>query len=127
MSSLTVFRRVAPEFAAVSDAEVNEWFSIAVAAHTASVWGAQYQLAMVLYSAHLLKDLDILGATGAGTGTAGPIASRKKGDLSESYANVAGSASSAAQAIMMTTAYGRAYVRILLTRSGARARLITPG
>ena len=83
-TTLEVFREVAPEFASVTDALVNVYLELAVAAHATSGWGGVYQYALSFYAAHLLKTVGNL-AGGSPSSSTGALVSQKDGDLSRTY------------------------------------------
>lgn len=120
MSGIAKLEAIAPEF--TDDPRAETFLEIAASLHTASAWGtAVYETAMAYFAAHLLTVADqaVAGAAGA----SGPVTSRSAGDLSETYANAQGS-SSAWDALLSTTSYGRMYLYLRGTRAAAAPQLI---
>lgn len=111
---------MAPELAAVTDAEVNVYLKLAVAAHATTGWGGVYQEALSFWAAHFLKTVGNVSGN-APTGSAGSLASQKDGDLSRGYNGVAVTAASAADQALALTSYGRAYLMLRNTRAATSA------
>ena len=89
MTALEYFRVVGKQFAALSDADVQVWLSMAEMLGSAGcLMGDPANLATALYAAHLLQ-LDSQNSTGEGG--RGPIKSEKEGDLARTYAAASGS------------------------------------
>ena len=119
-----VLTMIAPEVAARADADT--WLSLAVTQLTASVWGNVYQMAVCYLAAHMatLAPLDVDDAADA-AGLAGPVTGRATGQRSESYGTSTSSGSrTAEEADLSTTVYGRRYLALRATRSGAAARVV---
>lgn len=120
MSSLTTFRALIPEFAAVVDATVSVYLSVATLQHNTTSWGAMFETAMVYFAAHLMSLDPTLGTSGASG--LGPIKSQKDGDLSRSYGTIAAaSGSTAADEELSQTMYGRRFLQIRGTRAAVSA------
>ncbi len=130
---------IAPALAGDSRAET--FLAMAIRRHAAEspTWGAVYSEAMCYYAAHrLLKAIEAdnaatsLMAGGSSSVPAGPVTSRTAGRVSETYSTV-GAASggsvgsmTAADADLMTTQYGRAYLELRNDRAPTSAFLALP-
>lgn len=124
MSSLDLFRELAPELAAVPDPTVTTWLTIAAKRHNATVFGEVYAEAMVLWTAHRISRLPGVGS-GSG-GEVGPVIAQADGDLSRTYGSVASLAASAADADLVTTRYGLAYLELRDSRAGIGPEHVLP-
>jgi hypothetical protein len=126
----TLLRTVAPEFAAVADATVDEFLVLSGQAHTSSRWGSVYTQALVWHAAHTMKTLGLGAGDSASTstGSSGPVTSRSAGDLSVSYGSISASGPGAdsVEADLVTTAYGRRYLDLLKRRAAVRSYVVTP-
>lgn len=128
MSSVALFQQLVTEFASLDTDEIEDYLELAADSHTASRFGSRYAEAMVWYAAHMKKlDADAVIDAAAGSSAAGPVTSRKTGDNAETYANLAGSASTEARQFFFQTTYGRKYYRIVRTRYQGRATYFKPG
>lgn len=123
--------------AAVPDVTVEVYLAQSATEHTAGSWGVQFATACVLYAAHRMKAFGYPGAAtsataaSAASGLAGAVSSRKAGDVSEGYgggglgtAAVVGGKLPAADADLLTTSYGRWYLKIRDTRSVCHAGIV---
>lgn len=99
-------RAIAPEFATVSDSDVQAFLDDAALQLNASIWGAKRDLAHKYLAAHLLGTArpDLAMA-------AGPVQSESVGQVSRSYA-VQTSAQPGSQ--FDATRHGREYRRMVL-------------
>jgi hypothetical protein len=109
----TGFRVRFPEFDAVPDARVQAFLDDAGVEIKEAVWGDFWRRAINLYTAHLLT-LAERTATGGGAGTSGPVASRSVGDVSVSFAVMAGGLGWGSD-WMVSTAYGQELQRLIHT------------
>ena len=121
-AATVLIRRIAPEFAAVTDAEVDSWVEIAEAQHTTTVFGNLATQAMARYAAHLMTRAG-LGSAAAGSGgasTVGTVSSVREGDLAVTYDGGAIAAAagrlSVGDADLATTRHGLAYLAIRNSR-----------
>lgn len=115
MTPLEYFRLFATEFAALADATVGGWLTIADGRiETAGLDDERAAQAVALYAAHLLK-VSTVAASGSAGGT---VTSEREGDLSRSYAVVKGSDTETG-----STPYGLQYLE--LTRVIAGASIMT--
>ncbi len=117
--SLALFRVVATEFAAQSDATVEALLAIAQAQHTSSgtVWGNMYAIATAYYTAHLMR-LDPTYGSGASSVSGGALTSQSDGDLSRGWSKPTKTVNATDEWLSETT-YGRAYLGIRNSRAGA--------
>lgn len=99
-------RRIAPELADVSGADIEAFLSDAALELNAAVWGKLYDRAHALVAAHLTAQAN---ASTVGT-AAGPVASESVGPVSSSYSSMTGSASAG---LWGTTRFGVEYQRLL--------------
>lgn len=136
ISSLDLYRIVIPAagHAALPDATVEQFLELSAQQHTASVFGVNYQLAMVYHAAHVI-DVTVPAAGGyaasaAASGLSGPATSVKTGDLAVSAAGPssgsgAGANQTADDSYYALTTYGQRYLQIRNTRSGVLPDTIT--
>jgi len=125
--ALTDFRRIAKEFAAVSDDDVNDWIAEASQLTSSEPFGSNYPLAMAYYAAHLMKSFDTDASDDVETGNAGPITQVKTGPLSETYADATKNLSEF-DIQLGETKYGRRYLQIRNQSTGTyRNRIVGPG
>ena len=99
MTELDYFRLLAPEFAGVADATVNQWLSVAGnLTETGCLDTERAAMAQALYAAHLLTLSTAGGAVGA-------VVSEREGDLSRTYATIKG-----CDTVLGSTSYGQQYI-----------------
>lgn len=115
---MTLLTLLYPTLAALTGA--SDFVSLAESRLSSGRWGALYAQAVAHLAAHMLllrqqaeKD------AAAESSTAGPVTSRKAGDLSENYGSLQTSDLSAADASFATTVAGRAFLE-LRNQCGAR-------
>lgn len=90
MTELEYFRIVAPEFASVIDADVDNWITMAgMLANTACLDTERAALARALYAAHLLRITTTQSVSG--NTALGPVTSEREGDLQRTYGALKGS------------------------------------
>lgn len=110
MTSLEYFRLLAPEYAAVDDATVGLWITMAEAlANVACLDAERAAMAIALLAAHM----QVLAGRG-GSGATGAIVSEKEGDLSHTYAQ-----SSSSSGYYGSTGYGQQYEALTAACVGA--------
>lgn len=111
-TSLQYFRVIAKQFVGMDDADVQVWLDIAaINANTACLLGDSINLALALYTAHMLSlDAD----NSIGQGGRGNIRGEREGDLSRSY-----SKGSDDGTWLGLTGYGQQYANMLLGCVGA--------
>lgn len=115
MGSLEQYRARIPAHAHLSDDVVRVALADAVAVHAGpNVWGGAYTLAMVFYAAHLLERTPGVGSALADA--AGPVTSKKDGDLAVSYGAPTG------DALLETTVYGQRYLELRRSRVATAPR-----
>ena len=101
MTELEYFRLLAPEFASVADATVNQWLSVAGnLTETGCLDAERAAMAQALYAAHLLTLSTAGGAVGA-------VVSEREGDLSRTYATIKG-----CDTVLGSTSYGQQYIEL---------------
>ena len=101
MTELEYFRLLAPEFAGVADATVNQWLSVAGnLTETGCLDTERAAMAQALYAAHLLTLSTAGGAVGA-------VVSEREGDLSRTYATIKG-----CDTVLGSTSYGQQYIEL---------------
>jgi len=104
MTALQYFRLLAPEFASISDAIVNQWLTIAgMFVPTGCLDAEKYAMATALYAAHLIKQSTVSASGGA----VGPVTMEKEGDLARSYGTTKGDDS-----VLGSTPYGLQYMQV---------------
>lgn len=99
----------APVFASVPDAVINEWLSFAPTALAASVFGADHDQAVLLWTCH---NLAVTGGDGSDAAAGGPVRSRKVGDVSVDWGERVYREQQDA-AGYSTTAYGQQLMRLI--------------
>ena len=107
MTQLEYFRVVAPDYAAMSDADVLIWIQIAEGlSSTAALDDETAALAVAFYAAHMIYVAGLNGASGA-------VMSEREGDLARSYQPLAGNAG-----WLGTSSYGKSYMHIVASNRG---------
>lgn len=116
---------IAPEVAARADADL--FLELAANSLTASTWGAVYAHAVCLLAAHMatLSPTDAT-ASGDGAGVAGPVTSKRAGDVAESYGSSASGVTgmSLADAALGRTKYGLEFLRLRTSRAARTPTVI---
>lgn len=112
MGTPAMFAALFPEFGGEPQARVDAFLTIA-AKVVGVPWGSLRQEGIVWLAAHMLAVAN-QGQAGDGN-AAGPVTSRKAGDLSVSYGQIGGLHSS--DAVLATTSYGRTYLALRATRA----------
>ena len=112
MTSLEYFRMLAPAFASVADATVNQWLALAGnLTNTGCLDSERAAMANALYAAHLLATTP---STNEGANVAqGAVTSEREGDLQRTYGALKGSDTWLGQ-----TSYGQQYMKITSVCSG---------
>ena len=101
MTELEYFRLLAPEFASVPDATVNQWLSVAGnITETGCLDTERAAMAQALYAAHLLTLSTAGGAVGA-------VVSEREGELSRTYVTIKG-----CDTVLGSTSYGQQYIEL---------------
>jgi hypothetical protein len=119
MTELEYFRLLAPEFASVPDATVNQWLSVAGnLTETGCLDTERAAMARALYAAHMLSLTTRSGQGGAAA--LGPVTSEKEGDLQRSYGGLKGG-----DTILGSTSYGQQYLDV--TRACFGSAIMTRG
>lgn len=111
-TALELFRAIAPEFSTMTDAEVNIFIGMAVSRVSVTVTGTQLYAQIIAYLAAHLAALTTFDG-GAST----PVASRKAGQETISYSQVA------ILGDYDLTSYGREYK--ILVKSLAKTKPLT--
>ena len=112
------FRASFPEFASTSDypdSLVNFWLTLSVELVSTDRFGASYEHALGLLTAHnlVMARGNVLASTGSGVpgGASGAVASKAVGSVSVSYDNTGSSVAGAGQ--YGQTTYGRQYMQLV--------------
>ena len=95
------------EFSGASDVLIDRWIAQAERRINTTQWSEKADDATLWLTAHLLKIESQL--RGGGTATAGPITTKKVGDLSVSYSVPAGKLS---ETFLASTAYGQQFLEL---------------
>ncbi|WP_158782496.1 DUF4054 domain-containing protein [Pantoea sp. BAV 3049] len=119
LTALEIFRKLAPEFAAVPDPVVLGYIDLASLFVCEGDYGKALNVALALMAAHIMASPG--GYSQDGSTSVGKILSRKEGDLSITY----GSVSSDADYLSGTT-YGN-LLQMLRKRLGRGFALMTRG
>lgn len=90
------------KFNSLADATIQLYIDEAVLVIIESKWGDWYDLGLLYYTAHLLSIMPV-GSSGGSAGAAGPVTSRRVGDVSVS---IAAAASADAFSNLSQTSYG---------------------
>lgn len=113
MTSLEWFRFFAPEYAALSDADVTALLTAAeLFVYAPCLVGDKLNAAYALYAAHM-RSLQVLSASG--NGFRGAVISEKEGDLSRTYA----SGQSSGDPLWNSSVYGPQYLALVKECFGA--------
>jgi hypothetical protein len=114
------FKTRFPEFANVSDAEIQTQLDRALAYLPEDRWGCYYEDGVYLLAAHFLAIKIAREASGGSGGSAGSVSSRKVGDVTVTFARLP--SGSASQDFYMSTPYGQEWwVLMRLVGMGAVA------
>ena len=123
---LARFRTFAHEFVDVENDDVLEYITNAQIGQSAAAWGSAYTLAMAYLAAHLMKLMPTTAPeTDNPTDAAGPVTSKKAGDLAIGFQGLIGSGS-AEKDDLRATRYGKAYLALRRTRSARGPTTILP-
>lgn len=123
MSALSTLRLIAPEYASIADAVVEEWLGLAIASIAgADQWGGVYDQAVANLAAHLMARAGVgtTPAPGDGSANSGAITSVRTGDLAVGYGNVGGVGAGGAglgDDDYTTTKYGMRYLALRASRA----------
>lgn len=112
MVTAAIIKQYAPELASVSDPMIGLYIDLAKDNVAESVWQEKYDRAVAMLTCHYLT---MRGR--AASGGAGPVTSKKVGDLQISYGQVQGYMS---DATLSSTEYGMIYLHM------RRGLVITP-
>lgn len=112
------FRASFPEFASTSDypdALINFWLTLSVELVSVDRFGASYEHALGLLTAHnlVMARGNVLASSGGGVpgGASGAVASKSVGSVSVSYDNVGAAVVGSGQ--YGQTTYGRQYMQLV--------------
>jgi len=121
-------RAIAPEFADLTDGEINVWADYVLPYINTVVYPAVkyitgthsfYDEAQSLWTAHLLTRMPTTEGGGGGGGSAILVTSDKTGDLQQSYAFPSGIVLGLSDMDLLTTHYGVQLIRLRATRPKA--------
>lgn len=124
-TTLQLLTAIAPQVAARADYAV--FLEIAATQMYATAWGDVYAIAACYLAAHLATlSPSTAAAAEASASVAGPLTQESAGDLSRSYGSATSGVSGIAvsDASLMSTAYGREFIRLRNTRSASAPRVI---
>ncbi len=113
---------VAPEFN--TNPARDTFLEIAGSLMNATMFGAQQGLAQAYLAAHMLKQVP--DASGFEGQSAGPITSKREGDVAVTYRALIDKVKTLGDAELTETSYGRAYLRIRGSRAGGHSRVVNP-
>lgn len=119
LTPLEIFRKLAPEFAAVTDEVVQGYIDFATFYVCVDDYGKAYNVALALMAAHIMASPG--GYSQDGSSSSGKVLSRKEGDLSITYGNVSSDSS-----YLSGTTYGN-LLQLLRKRMGAGFSIMTRG
>ncbi|MGM8556000.1 DUF4054 domain-containing protein [Enterobacter hormaechei subsp. steigerwaltii] len=119
LTPLGIFRKLAPEFAAVPDEVVQGYIDFASLFVCEGEFGDAYNVALALMAAHIMASPG--GYSDNGSTSSGRILSRKEGDLAITYGNVSGDSS-----YLSGTTYGN-LLQLLRKKRGAGFSIMTRG
>lgn len=106
------FKARFPEFDSVDDLRVQTFIDKMLLNVGENEWGAYFVEGQLYLTAHLLTLAERASNSG-GTPGAGPVVSRKIGDVSVSFASPTASTGDASEAYYKQTAYGEEYWRLM--------------
>ncbi|MEN4404453.1 DUF4054 domain-containing protein [Enterobacter hormaechei subsp. xiangfangensis] len=119
LTPLEIFRKLAPEFAAVPNEVVQGYIDLASLFVCEDEYGDAYNVALALMAAHIMASPG--GYSDNGSTSSGRILSRKEGDLAITYGNVSGDSS-----YLSGTTYGN-LLQLLRKKRGAGLSIMTRG
>ncbi|WP_435952736.1 DUF4054 domain-containing protein [Dryocola sp. BD626] len=119
LTPLKIFRKLAPEFAAVPDDVVQGYIDLASLFVCEGEYGDAYNVALALMAAHIMASPG--GYSADGSTSSGRILSRKEGDLAITYGNVSGDSS-----YLSGTTYGN-LLQMLRKKKGGGFSIMTRG
>lgn len=119
LTPLEIFRKLAPEFAAVPDDVVQGYIDFASLYVCECDYGGAYNVALALMAAHIMASPG--GYSDDGSTSSGRILSRKEGDLAITYGNVSGDSS-----YLSGTTYGN-LLQMLRKKKGGGFSIMTRG
>lgn len=125
-------KRIAPQYAAISESELGEWLAQAAASMAPpALWGAVYDEAVAQLAAHLMTRSGVGQAQVAGdpmASAAGGATSITTGRLAVSFGSAggagAGRASDGSEDDLTTTKYGLRYIALMKTRAARLPRVL---
>jgi len=118
-----------PQFSSHSDAQLEAWFAQAVLRFTAARFGAQWTMAVYLYTAHQISCFDPLSANNDGDHVSrGPVSSESILDQSMSYGSTVDMSKVGAGSMEFTsTKYGQQLIGIINSRAASRGFVVRTG
>lgn len=119
LTALQIFRKLAPEFAAVPDPVVQGYIDLASLFVCEGDYGKATNVALTLMAAHIMASPG--GYSQDGSTSSGKVLSRKEGDLSITYGSVSSNSD-----YLSGTSYGN-LLQLLRKRLGRGFSLMTRG
>lgn len=116
MTQLEMFRKIAPEFAQISDEEVQGMLDLVGDILSKKRFGKMYDRAVALLAAHqftlqtLITNDENAGA--ATSLTSGALVSEREGDLQRSYGGMASSSGDDMDSLLKKTVYGLQFLTL---------------
>ena len=109
---IALFRKIAPEFNSLSDAEIQSNIDIYSDFINEKLFGSMYDKAVCFYTAHQISMMNVVADEGSESSyfNAGAITMEKEGDLQRQYA--ANSSSNSSDDMLNKTYYGKMYMQI---------------
>ncbi len=108
---VALFRLIAPEFSAKTDAEILSLLDSVKNAISEKRFGRRYEHALVYLAAHTLKLSDMSVAKGSDSAEFGGIKSEREGDLERTY----GGDNTGTDGMLSLTYYGKMFLAIRKT------------
>lgn len=116
MTQLEMFRKIAPEFAQISDEEVQGMLDLVGDILSKKRFGKMYDRAVALLAAHQFTLQTLIANdenAGAATSlTSGALVSEREGDLQRSYGGMASSSGDDMDSLLKKTVYGLQFLTL---------------
>lgn len=115
--NIPLFKDLIPEFSGTSDSTLNAIAAEAQRFVTKKKWDTKSAIALIYYTAHLLK-VGVIGVSSGGAG--GSLTKEKVGDVEQSFSAGSSSSGSTQDQNLESTPYGRQFIAM------RKSLLITP-
>jgi len=110
VATAALAKRLVPEFATLSDADVEEWIADATTLLNAAAFGVSWPHACAYFAGHLY--LQAQGGAGGSSTAAGPVTSVRDRGWAVTYGSSSSSSSSSGDAELGETIPGRRFLQL---------------